>query len=387
MNCRPAPPLSLYVHLPWCARKCPYCDFNSHALQGPLPEDAYVDALLADLACEWPRAEGRRIETVFFGGGTPSLFGAGAIGRVLAWLREHDALAAASEVTLEANPGTVERGRFADYRAAGVNRISLGVQSFDPGRLAVIGRIHGAREVWTAIDELAAAGIENFNIDLMFGLPGQTVAGAVADLEAAISARPTHVSHYQLTLEPNTLFWHQPPPLPQEDDLWAMQTQGHALLADAGYEQYEVSAWAAPGRRCGHNLNYWTFGDYLGIGAGAHGKLTQPAAGRIRRRSKLRHPAAYLRATGDRVQAQSNVEDEARTFEFMLNALRLSDGFDRELFEGRTGLAFAAAEPGLTRARARDLIGEDGGRWCPTELGRRFLNDLQAIFLPESDHD
>ena len=221
----------------------------------------------------------------------------------------------------------------------------------------------------------------------MFGLPWQTVSSAVADLEAAISARPTHVSHYQLTLEPNTLFWHQPPPLPPEDDLWAMQTQGQALLADAGYEQYEVSAWAAPGRRCGHNLNYWTFGDYLGIGAGAHGKLTQPAAGRIRRRSKLRHPAAYLRATGDRVQAQNIVEDEARTFEFMLNALRLNDGFDRQLFEDRTGLAFAAAEPGLTRARARDLIGEDGGRWCPTELGWRFLNDLQAIFLPESDHD
>jgi oxygen-independent coproporphyrinogen-3 oxidase len=382
-----APPLSLYVHLPWCVRKCPYCDFNSHALRGALPEAEYLEALIEDLSAELARVPGRPIETVFFGGGTPSLFGGEALGRLLGCLLEAGRLAEGAEVTLEANPGTIERGRFDDYRRAGVNRVSLGAQSFDSRRLGALGRIHGEREIWTALDELAAAGLENFNIDLMHGLPGQSAAGAVEDLRKALSAHPAHLSHYQLTLEPNTLFWHRPPGLPGEDELAQMQSLCRSLLSDAGYEHYEVSAYATAGRRCGHNVNYWTYGDYLGIGAGAHGKLTPGGPGPIVRRSKLRHPAAYLAARGDRVQEETTVTGDAVVFEFMLNALRLTDGFDRPLFEARTGLDFEAAAAGLDPARRRGLIEEDAGIWRPTALGRRFLNDLQALFLPENNND
>jgi putative oxygen-independent coproporphyrinogen III oxidase len=385
MNPTAVPPLSLYVHLPWCIRKCPYCDFNSHALRGVLPEVEYLAALLADLADEQERAGERPVETVFFGGGTPSLFGADAIGRLLAGLREGGLLAADAEITLEANPGTIERGSFADYRDAGINRVSLGVQSFDADRLAALGRIHGPREIWSALEELDRAGVDNFNIDLMYGLPGQSVAAAVDDVNSALRAGPAHVSHYQLTLEPNTLFWHRPPELPGDDEVWEMQDSCEALLSAAGYEHYEVSAYAAPGRRCGHNVNYWTYGDYLGVGAGAHGKLT--VAGRIVRRSKRKHPGAYLAPGCERVQEETVVSDKERVFEFMLNASRLSDGFDRRLFETRTGLDFAAASPGLGDARGRGLMEEKAGVWKPTAFGRRFLNDLQAMFLPETNHD
>jgi putative oxygen-independent coproporphyrinogen III oxidase len=381
------PPLSLYVHLPWCVRKCPYCDFNSHALRGALPEDDYLAALLADLAEEQERAGDRSLETVFFGGGTPSLFGAESLGRLLAGLRERGLLVEDAEITLEANPGTIERGSFADYRDAGINRVSLGVQSFDAERLARLGRIHGPRETWSALEELDRAGIDNFNIDLMYGLPGQTVAAAVDDLNCALRAGPAHISHYQLTLEPNTLFWHRPPELPDDDDVWQMQGRCQALLSAAGYEHYEVSAYAAPGRRCGHNVNYWTYGDYLGVGAGAHGKLTLTAAGTIVRRSKRKHPGAYLAGAAARIQEETVVSAKDCVFEFMLNASRLSDGFDRRLFETRTGLDFAAVAPGLGHARRRGLMAEETGVWRPTAFGRRFLNDLQALFLPESNHD
>jgi oxygen-independent coproporphyrinogen-3 oxidase len=378
----PLPPLSLYIHLPWCVRKCPYCDFNSHALGGVLPEAAYVDALFADLEEEASRIGDRRVDTVFFGGGTPSLFGADSLGRVLEWLRDRALLAEDAEVTLEANPGTVERGCFSDYRAAGVNRVSLGVQSFDPARLEQLGRIHGVREIHDALEELSRAGLENFNIDLMFGLPEQDAEAACADLAAALSAHPAHVSHYQLTLEPNTLFWHRPPPLPDEDSVWDMQVRCGELLDDAGFDHYEISAYAKDDRACRHNLNYWRYGDYLGVGAGAHGKLTTAGGREIRRRSKLRHPAAYLDASDSRVQAETPVVVGERVFEFMLNALRLRAGFEAGLFRARTGLDPDAAEPALGEARRRGLLEVDDQCWRPTELGRRFLNDLQALFLP-----
>ena len=293
----PPPSLSLYVHLPWCVKKCPYCDFNSHGLKGTLPEAAYVDALLRDLDQDLPRVAGRRIETVFFGGGTPSLFSAAAIARFLDGALRRLPFAADAEVTLEANPGTVERGRFAEYRAAGVTRLSIGVQSFDPAALKVLGRIHSSTEAVTAAEEAHAAGLANFNLDLMYALPGQSLEGALDDVARAATLKPAHISHYQLTLEPNTLFHAHPPTLPDEDTAWAMQEACQGALAERGYKQYEVSAYAQAGRECRHNLNYWRFGDYLGLGAGAHGKLTD-ASGRVTRIWKVKHPETYLRGAG-----------------------------------------------------------------------------------------
>jgi len=385
MTALSAPPLSLYVHLPWCVRKCPYCDFNSHALKGDLPEDAYVEALLLDLEEELALVPGRRIETVFFGGGTPSLFSAAALARLIDRLRAVGALAPTAEVTLEANPGAVEHGRFAQLRAAGINRVSLGVQSFDASQLARLGRIHSAGESLKAIDELDRAGIDNFNIDLMYGLPEQTLDQARRDLERALATGPAHISHYQLTLEPNTLFWHRPPPLPEDDQIGQMLADSQALLAAAGYEQYEVSAYAAPGRRSAHNVNYWTYGDYLGVGAGAHGKLTRE--GQISRRTKRRHPADYMKPDGSRLQESRAVPGPERVFEFMLNALRLRDGFDRQLFEARTGLSFEAARAGMDAALEKGLLEPRANGWRASALGWRFLNDLQALFLPETEHD
>ena len=385
MTTMPVPPLSLYVHLPWCVRKCPYCDFNSHALQGELPEDAYLEALLGDLADELALAPARRIETVFFGGGTPSLFSAAALGRLIDRLRTAGALAPAAEVTLEANPGAVEHGRFADLRAAGINRVSLGVQSFDAAQLVRLGRIHSDRESLDAIEELDRAGIENFNIDLMYGLPEQTPDQARRDLEIAFAAGPAHISHYQLTLEPNTLFWHRPPPLPPDDEIARMSADSQALLAAAGYEQYEVSAYAARGKRSAHNVNYSTYGDYLGVGAGAHGKLT--VEGRVLRRTKRRHPGNYMKPDGSRLQESRAIPGAERVFEFMLNALRLRDGFDRELFEARTGLRFEAVRAGLDAALAKGLLEPRANGWRASALGWRFLNDLQALFLPETEND
>jgi len=382
MSIHRPPPLSVYVHLPWCVRKCPYCDFNSHELRGEAPFAAYVDALLADLDDELPRVAGRRVTTVFFGGGTPSLCPAAELARFLAGLADRLVLEPGAEVTLEANPGALDSGRFAAFAAAGVNRISLGVQSFQPRLLAAIGRIHDDRQAWEAVAEIAAAGIGNFNVDLMFGLPGQTVEDAVADVESALATGATHLSHYQLTLEPGTPFHRHPPPLPDEDAAWAMQTAAAARLAAAGLHRYEVSAWARPGREARHNLNYWRFGDYLGLGAGAHGKIS--SGGQILRRWKRRRPAGYLSGEA-RLEGEHRLDESERLFEFMLNALRLSAGFDRALLEARTGLPLEAARPALDRALARGLLEPAGFEaWRPTALGFRFLNDLQGYFLPEA---
>jgi putative oxygen-independent coproporphyrinogen III oxidase len=377
------PPLALYVHLPWCVAKCPYCDFNSHALRADLPERAYVRALLADLEREAGAVVRRPLVSVYFGGGTPSLFSAGAIGAVLEAAHAHFASALALEVTLEANPGTVEHGRFHDYRAAGVTRLSLGVQSFARAQLAALGRIHDDRAAHAAIDEARAAGFDNFNIDLMYGLPGQEVDDAVADVRAACAHGPAHVSHYQLTLEPGTPFHKHPPPLPEDDACAAIQDATLAALADEGFVHYEISGHAQPGRECVHNLNYWTYGDYLGIGAGAHGKTTSQHG--IRRTRKHRHPSAYLGAaeTGDFVEEAHDVTTRDAAFEFMLNALRLRAGFRDAEFEARTGCAIADIASGLAEARRRGLLERVGDGWRPTAFGLRFLNDLQALFLPE----
>ncbi len=376
------PPLSLYVHLPWCVRKCPYCDFNSHELRAARPDPAYVDALLADFEGERPAIEDRRIETVFFGGGTPSLFAADEIARMLEGLRARARFAGDAEITLEANPGTVERGAFAGYRAAGINRVSLGAQSFDAAALRAIGRIHSPRETFAAVEELRAAGIDNFNLDLMYALPGQTPDGALADIATACALGAAHVSHYQLTLEPGTPFHARPPALPDEDAAWTMQVECQRALADAGYRQYEVSAYAREGARCRHNLNYWEFGDYLGIGAGAHGKLSVELPEGIWRSVKPRMPGAYVAAaTAGRGGERTPIARADLPFEFLLNALRLVEGFDRAQFEARTGLEVTGIAAALARATRRGLLEARADGWRPTALGRRFLNDLQADFL------
>jgi oxygen-independent coproporphyrinogen-3 oxidase len=380
-------PLALYVHLPWCVRKCPYCDFNSHAVPtAGLPEQPYLAALLDDLEYAAADVAGREIVSVFFGGGTPSLFSARSIASVLTHARSLLPMAPDVEVTLEANPGTVEHGRFADYAAAGVNRISLGAQSFSDGRLEALGRIHASADIERAVGEVRRAGIANFNLDLMYALPGQDLAGALADLDRALYLEPEHVSHYQLTLEPETPFAKRPPPaLPGDDEAWAMQEACQARLAAAGFEQYEVSGYARAGRRCRHNLTYWQFGDYLGVGAGAHGKVTvQDAGWTITRTVRARHPAAYLAAgdAGSRVAETRLVSAAERSFEFALNALRLNDGFTEADFERRTGLEPTVLSGPLRQGTERGLLERAGAGWRATPLGRRFLNDLQALFLP-----
>ena len=379
------PSLSLYVHLPWCVKKCPYCDFNSHGLRGELPERAYVDALLRDLDQDMQWVTGREIQTVFFGGGTPSLFSAESIGEFLAAVRRRLPIAADAEVTLEANPGTVERGRFAEYRAAGVTRLSIGVQSFNARHLKVLGRIHTEGEARRAAEEAHASGLNNFNLDLMYALPDQTLDEARADLDAACELDPAHLSHYQLTIEPNTLFHAQPPPLPDEDQAWAMQLDCQGQLAAKDFEQYEVSAYAKTGRACRHNLNYWRFGDYLGVGAGAHGKLTD-ADGTVTRLWKVKHPEAYLRDAGKpaSIGGSDTVAAPDLAFEFMLNRLRLRADFSEGEFEISTGLPRKWIEPGLTRARELGLLQPSSQGWHVTERGLACLNDLQALFLPES---
>jgi oxygen-independent coproporphyrinogen-3 oxidase len=380
------PPLSLYVHLPWCVRKCPYCDFNSHEYRGAgtPPFDTYVEALIADLEHDLPLAWGRTVHSVFFGGGTPSLFPPEAIDDFLQRASSRLRIAPGAEITLETNPGTAEHGRFEGYRAAGVNRLSFGIQSFDDGCLQRLGRIHDSREAEAAVRMARDAGFDDFNIDLMYALPGQDLAMAAEDVRRAIALGPTHLSHYQLTLEPNTLFAARPPAgIPGHDDAWDMQERCQALLAGAGFAQYEVSAYARPGRRCAHNLNYWRFGDYLGIGAGAHGKLTLGAGQAILRRWKVKQPASYLAHAGmpAAIAGEERIEPARRPFDYMLNALRLNDGFDLSEFEARTGLPRAAIARELDDAQGRGWIESDGERVVPTELGRRFTNDVIELFL------
>ena len=381
------PPLTLYIHLPWCVRKCPYCDFNSHVAPDTLPEAETVVALLADLELDLPRAWGRTVHAIFFGGGTPSLFSAASIEAILEGVGARVRLAPDAEITLEANPGTVEHDRFEAYRAAGVNRISLGVQSFDDDRLAVLGRIHGGDEAKRAIDAVAAAGFDNFNVDLMWALPGQDLAGMQADLDTALSFAPPHLSHYQLTLEPNTVFAKHPPALPDEDTVWAMQDAAAERLAAAGYANYEISAWARPGRESRHNLNYWRFGDYLGIGAGASGKITLPAEQHVLRTRRRTIPASWLRAAADSsfIAEAAPVPAEDLAFEFMLNRTRLAEPIRLADFRARTGLDDHALQPGLDRAVAAGLLERNGDVLVRTDRGAQFLNDLQAMFLPEAD--
>jgi putative oxygen-independent coproporphyrinogen III oxidase len=383
------PPLSLYVHLPWCVRKCPYCDFNSHEFKGEggrgaLPFNAYVDALIADLDHDLPLVWGRTVQTVFFGGGTPSLFPPDAIDRFLQQASSRLRFAPNAEITLETNPGTVEHGPFAGYRAAGVNRLSFGVQSFDDGCLQRLGRIHSSGDAQRAVKAAQDAGLDNLNLDLMYALPGQTLAMALDDVERGIALGPTHVSHYQLTLEPNTVFASRPPSgIPDDDDAWDMQEQCQVRLAGAGYAQYETSAYAKPDQQCAHNLNYWRFGDYLGIGAGAHGKLTLGASQQVLRRWKLNHPAAYLANAGSLAGIGGDeVLDATRLpFDFMLNALRLNEGVPLAMFEARTGLPRTAIADTLASARERGLLEVDEAWLRPTELGRRFANDVIGLFL------
>jgi oxygen-independent coproporphyrinogen-3 oxidase len=378
------PPLSLYVHLPWCVKKCPYCDFNSHALDGSIPAAEYVDALLLDLENDLPLVWGRPVHSVFFGGGTPSLFSAAEIDRFLAGVRSRLPLTPGAEVTLEANPGTIEHDSFSAYRDAGINRVSLGVQSFSDAALKRIGRIHGRNEVETAIESIHQAGLDNFNLDLMFGLPQQTPEEAHEDVREALEHHPAHLSHYQLTLEPNTAFHAQPPQLPGEDDCWEMQEVCSGLLRQQGFEQYEISAWSRPGSLCAHNLNYWRYGDYLGIGAGAHGKITFPAEQCIRRFSKQRHPKAYLQAKehGNWRAEAREVPERERAFEFFLNQLRLRGGVRLNDFTPRTGLDLGSVSAAVAEAQRRGLLRQRGQTLEATELGWRFVNDTQALFLP-----
>jgi len=392
-----APPLSLYIHFPWCVRKCPYCDFNSYTLHGELPEESYIERLERDIRNQAVQVSGREIVSIFMGGGTPSLFAPKAIGRVLETARRHLRIADTVEVTMEANPGTIERGRFAEYRAAGINRVSLGAQSFNAQRLETLGRIHSPEETRRAAEELHACGLENFNLDLMYALPGQDVAAAVADLDAAIALQPTHLSHYQLTLESGTVFAAQPPPgLPDDDVAAEMLAACGDRLAAAGFEHYEVSAYARTGRRCAHNLNYWAFGDYLGVGAGAHGKLTFPSTGleapgkinladegSIVRTTQIRDPRRYL-AGGEETLGRKNVPARDLPFEFMLNALRLVDGFEREMFAERTGLDWTVVASEIDHLTRRELLTVQDARLTPTLVGMRFLNEMLLCFVAES---
>ena len=377
-----SPPLSVYVHLPWCLRKCPYCDFNSHEQASGVPEARYLDALRADLEAALPLVWGRHIHSVFIGGGTPSLFSPAGIERLISDLRAHLPLNPGCEITLEANPGTFERERFRAFRAAGVTRLSIGVQSFDDAKLAALGRVHDRAQAIAAAEEAADA-FDTFNLDLMYALPGQTPAEAEADLRTALALQPPHLSLYHLTIEPNTVFARRPPEVPDDDTAFEMLDRMIAQTGAAGLQRYEVSAYARPGHRCTHNLNYWQFGDYLGLGAGAHSKLSFPH--RVVRQVRWREPQMYMERAlaGQAVSNDEEVSRRALPFEFMLNALRLRDGFELTLFTDRTGLPPTALQAGLAEAEAKGLIVHNLERVCPTERGFDFLSDLQALFLAD----
>ncbi len=377
------PPLSLYLHFPWCVAKCPYCDFNSYAVHGELPGREYASALITELEQQPAALSERPLVSIFMGGGTPSLFPLGELQRVMDAVRGRFELADDCEITLEANPGALEHSAFKVYRDAGINRLSLGAQSFSDAMLNVLGRVHNSSDIFAAFTEARAAGFDNINIDLMYALPKQTLECACADVDAAIELQPEHISYYHLTLEPNTVFYARPPAgLPDEDRAWEIQSAGAASLSAAGYEHYEVSAWGRPGRRSRHNLNYWNYGDYLGLGAGAHGKLTDLSG--IRREQRVAHPRSYLQkiTTGEQM-ITSFVDEQNCVFEFMLNAMRLRNGVSQQQFERYTGLPASCLTPGLTQATARDLVEiSPAGHIRPTPHGWRFLDDLQAVFLP-----
>ncbi|WP_336277742.1 radical SAM family heme chaperone HemW [Cronobacter dublinensis] len=374
------PPLSLYIHIPWCVQKCPYCDFNSHALKGEVPHDDYVQHLLSDLDNDAPWAQGREVKTIFIGGGTPSLLSGTAMQTLLDGVRARLTLAADAEITMEANPGTVEADRFVEYQRAGVNRISIGVQSFSEPKLTRLGRIHGPEEAKRAARLASGLGLRSFNLDLMHGLPDQSLEEALDDLRQAIALNPPHLSWYQLTIEPNTLFGSRPPVLPDDDALWDIFEQGHQLLSAAGYQQYETSAYAKPGYQCQHNLNYWRFGDYLGIGCGAHGKVTL-ADGRILRTAKTRHPRGYM--TGNYLDKQHDVEAQDKPFEFFMNRFRLLEPAPRDEFRRYTGLDESAIRPQIDEAIARNYLVETPESWQITEHGKLFLNSLLELLLAE----
>ncbi|WP_431225062.1 radical SAM family heme chaperone HemW [Serratia sp. L9] len=374
------PPLSLYIHIPWCVQKCPYCDFNSHALKGEVPHQEYVDHLLADLDADLPLASGREISTIFIGGGTPSLLSAEAMQALLDGVRSRIKVADDAEITMEANPGTVEADRFSGYQRAGVNRISIGVQSFSAEKLTRLGRIHGPEEAKRAAQLATGLGLRSFNLDLMHGLPDQSLEEALDDLRQAIALNPPHLSWYQLTIEPNTLFSSRPPVLPDDDALWDIFERGHELLSAAGYQQYETSAYAKPGYQCQHNLNYWRFGDYLGIGCGAHGKLTF-ADGRILRTAKTKHPRGFMR--GEYRDKLHEVAAHDRPFEFFMNRFRLLEAAPRSEFTHYTGLDESVIRAPLDQALAKGYLEETAAYWQITEHGKLFLNSLLELFLPE----
>jgi len=374
------PPLALYIHIPWCVRKCPYCDFNSHTASPVLPEQEYVDALLADLDQDLHAVYGRELTSIFFGGGTPSLFSAEALGRLLKGVEQRIPFAADIEITLEANPGTFEQEKFVAYRKLGINRLSIGIQSFQQEKLEALGRIHNGDEAVRAAGMARQAGFDNFNLDLMHGLPDQSLDDALSDLRQAIALKPTHISWYQLTLEPNTVFWNQPPVLPEDDTLWDIQEAGQALLAEHGYAQYEVSAYAQTGRPARHNLNYWSFGDFIGIGAGAHGKLSHPD-GRIVRTWKTRLPKDYLNPTKSFQAGEKSLSNDEMPFEFLMNALRLTAGVESRLYPERTGLSLETLAEGRREAEQSGLLQVEPSRLAATERGQLFLNDLLQQFL------
>ena len=385
-NFTATPPLSLYIHIPWCVRKCPYCDFNSHAVREEIPEDAYINALIADLEQDLPAVWGRTIETVFIGGGTPSLFSPAGIDRLLGAVRARVPLKPDAEITLEANPGTVDQARFKGFRDAGINRLSIGIQSFQAGLLQRIGRIHNDREAIAAIEAAQQAGFSNLNLDLMFGLPGQTIEQALADLRIATALQPTHISWYELTIEPNTWFYRHPPERPVDDDLWEMQQAGRMLLDATGFERYEVSAYARSGQLCRHNMNYWQFGDYLGIGAGAHAKISDAATQSITRTSRVKHPRTYLdtACSTQRISTTSRLSVDDMVLEFALNALRLERGFSITTFTAATGLPYAAIEAIVNNGLADGLLAMQDDTIKPTLRGQRYLNELLQQWLPET---
>ncbi len=376
------PPLSLYVHLPWCVRKCPYCDFNSYEARGSVPDEEYVDALLRDLRSELPFVQGRPLATVFLGGGTPSLFSGAAIARLLAGVRAELAVAPDVEITVEANPGAVDAARFAAFRDAGVNRLSIGIQSFRPAQLRALGRVHDGAQACEAVATARAVGFDNVNVDLMYGLPNDDVAGSLADLERALELDAAHVSWYQLTLEPNTAFERRPPPLPGDDVVTRTEEQGRALLAAHGYGRYEISAYARPARRCEHNVNYWQFGDYLGVGAGAHGKITLPHAGEIVRRAKTRNPRTFgeRAGTAEAVIQERVATEQQAALEFLMNALRLLDGTPDALFSARTGQPAATIAAPRAVAIARGWLSAEPAMLRATSTGLDGLNRLLELF-------